>query len=462
MYEDEKEEEIDELPDHYLTLGVYRGSTKQEIEKAYRELVKKWHPDKSLDRHTAQKKLAEINKAYEVLGNERNRMEYDMELKDQERRDMMGDEYGMPGTLFSDESESSMDMHKFKQQLRELNEQMEKQDPHWQKINTDFNSSPDNICRPDDPILDTPYKRKLYDFMVGTVDRTYGLCSHFDLYISLEDIHLAKAKKVTIKRRTSSYNYENFTFTVPIRRDMREGEIVRIDSGGHWVDKNLQLTREPGCCWVHIHISKHDFFTKVGIDLHVTYLLSLKEARDGFERTLIDLDGVEHNIKIDKLERTDQIYLIRGKGMKKYETFRGNIVVNFVVKLEDDPKKKKICKIDINPMPKTKPDRKKLAQKNVVDMPRTAPRKTKFGFKAMTLDEEREEEEKLRKLEDEFGNRVREEGPFGFRSSDSEDRKKKRSRFFFDDSDSKSKGSENSTKSDDVKNDSDSDKSDEE
>jgi DnaJ-class molecular chaperone len=363
MYEND-----DELDDHYYTLGVYRSATKAEIEKAYRELVKKWHPDRNLDRHMAQKKLAEINKAYEILGNDRNRMEYDYELKEQERRDIEGNNR-MPDTLFSD-TESSMDMHKFKQHLRELNEKMEKQDPHWQKIDTDFNSSPENMCGPDDPILDTPYRKKLYDFMVGTVEKTVGIDTHFDLYLTLEDIHFAKTKKITINRKTTAFNYERHTFIFPIRRDIQNGQTFKMDQAGHYVNKFGILTREPGNCIVHVHILNHDYFTRIGIDLHVTYLISLKEAREGFERTLIDLDGIEHNIKIDKIERSDQIYLIRGAGMKKFESFRGNIVVNFAVKLleAENKKKKVICTIDPNPMPKIKPEKKKVIQKNVVDV----------------------------------------------------------------------------------------------
>lgn len=391
------EESDDELDDHYYTLGVYRSASKTDIEKAYRELIKKWHPDKNLDRHLAQQKMAEINKAYEILGNDRNRMEYDYNLKQQEKRDMEGD--GMPGSLFSD-TESSMDMHKFKQHLRELNERMEKQDPHWQKIDTDFNSSPDNMCGPDDPILDTPYKKKLYDFMVGTVEKTVGIDSHFDLYLTLEDIHFGRTKKIKIKRKTTMFNYENHTITFPIRRDVYDGQTFRIESGGHYVDKFGVITREPGNCFIHVHILNHDFFTRVGIDLHVTYLIDLKEAREGFERTLIDLDGVEHNIKVNKLDRSDQIYLIRGKGLKKIEAFRGNIVVNFTVKLNELPneKKKFICKIDPRPIPKIKPDKKIFVQKNVTNF---IPEKKK---KRKNKDEREKEEKKENNCKNKMNN----------------------------------------------------------
>ena len=58
----------------YDVLGVSKTATQDEIKKAYRELCKKYHPDKHGGDDT---KIKEINEAYSVIGDEQKRKEYD-------------------------------------------------------------------------------------------------------------------------------------------------------------------------------------------------------------------------------------------------------------------------------------------------------------------------------------------------------------------------------------------------
>ena len=54
----------------YEVLEINRGATREEIQKAYRKLVKQYHPDQYRDHpleKLAQEKLAEINEAYDHL-----------------------------------------------------------------------------------------------------------------------------------------------------------------------------------------------------------------------------------------------------------------------------------------------------------------------------------------------------------------------------------------------------------
>ena len=54
----------------YEVLGVREGSSIEEVKKAYKELVRKYHPDQYQNHplsDLAEEKLKEINEAYDVL-----------------------------------------------------------------------------------------------------------------------------------------------------------------------------------------------------------------------------------------------------------------------------------------------------------------------------------------------------------------------------------------------------------
>jgi curved DNA-binding protein len=62
--------------DYYKVLGVDRGASAEEIQKAYRKLARKYHPDVSKERD-AESKFKEIAEAYEVLKDSEKRVKYD-------------------------------------------------------------------------------------------------------------------------------------------------------------------------------------------------------------------------------------------------------------------------------------------------------------------------------------------------------------------------------------------------
>jgi molecular chaperone DnaJ len=64
------------ISDYYGILEIQKNASQSEIKKQFRILAKKWHPDK---KHgpDAEKKMAEINMAYGILSNQKNRKLYD-------------------------------------------------------------------------------------------------------------------------------------------------------------------------------------------------------------------------------------------------------------------------------------------------------------------------------------------------------------------------------------------------
>jgi DnaJ-class molecular chaperone len=61
----------------YNVLGINEKASKDEIKKAYRGMQMKWHPDKNLGSQESINMTQKINEAYETLGDEQKRSEYD-------------------------------------------------------------------------------------------------------------------------------------------------------------------------------------------------------------------------------------------------------------------------------------------------------------------------------------------------------------------------------------------------
>ncbi len=63
--------------DYYEILGVKKNASEDELKKAYRNLAKKWHPDKHKGDKSAENKFKEISEAYAVLSDKEKREQYD-------------------------------------------------------------------------------------------------------------------------------------------------------------------------------------------------------------------------------------------------------------------------------------------------------------------------------------------------------------------------------------------------
>ena len=74
-----------ETKDPYKVLGLSRDASQDDIRKAHRKLVMKYHPDSNPENPRAEERFKEVQQAYEVLSDEKKRREYDEGLRTSSR-----------------------------------------------------------------------------------------------------------------------------------------------------------------------------------------------------------------------------------------------------------------------------------------------------------------------------------------------------------------------------------------
>jgi DnaJ-class molecular chaperone len=65
------------MRDPYQVLGVSRTASEAEVKSAFRKLAKQYHPDKNKNDPKAKERFAEVNSAYEIVGDKTKRKQFD-------------------------------------------------------------------------------------------------------------------------------------------------------------------------------------------------------------------------------------------------------------------------------------------------------------------------------------------------------------------------------------------------
>ena len=85
--------------DYYDCLGVSRDADAAELKKVYRKLAMQYHPDRNQDDAEAEKRFKEVSEAYDVVGDPKQRKEYDS------ARDMFAGGGFRPGVTYGETDE---------------------------------------------------------------------------------------------------------------------------------------------------------------------------------------------------------------------------------------------------------------------------------------------------------------------------------------------------------------------
>ena len=82
------------MENYYEILEVSPNASKEIIDKAYKTLAKRYHPDANSveKKQWAEERFKKINEAYEIISNKEKREEYDRELERQRNQQLIQSE----------------------------------------------------------------------------------------------------------------------------------------------------------------------------------------------------------------------------------------------------------------------------------------------------------------------------------------------------------------------------------
>lgn len=306
------------MDDPYKILNIPKESNKEEIKKAYRTLILKYHPDKNST--IPIEKFIEIQTAYEILQNDK----YNLYLENKQ-----SDIQNISDSIKSYIYEKYPNSKKFIQSLIEM---------FTHKGYDDFRTD-------------------LLNINLVNIYKTLNL--NIPTF-SIEDLHIIATAKISIKFLWDSLNLNNeyinkitfkinrttkeqFTCTIPLET-LNNPELIYINEGetDHTYNGNLTILLEHDSIYkknkYYYDIKTRDIYTEIQISLY-EYLYG-----GTFEFEYLDDTLIKHTF--NNLINTIPIITFENKGLPKNDKKRGNLYINLQLKnINDDILKNEIKRI---------------------------------------------------------------------------------------------------------------------
>ena len=286
--------------DYYVTLGVTRTASAEEIKLAFRKLARIHHPDVAKDKVTGEAKFKEINEAYEVLGDPEKRKRYD-EL----------------GPNWQDGSSGSPNTSGGTRRRR--------QSPDGE---TDFEFS------------GTGFSDFFESFFGGGRDgfgsrhtsagrpgsdaaafAQQGQDVEADLLVTLEEVLRGSLRKVTLRRPGNNGNADRTnTYQVRIPAGVHEGQRIRL-AGQGYTGVGGGAT---GDLYLRVRLARHPDFSVQAADLYCDLNLAPWEAVLGVQAKIPTLDGPT-SLRVPAGTASGSQLRLRGLGLPREDGTRGDI-----------------------------------------------------------------------------------------------------------------------------------------
>ena len=267
-----------EFRDYYQTLGVAREAPADDIKKAYRKLARKYHPDVSKE-PDAEKRMKEVNEAYEVLSDPEKRAAYDQ----LGRGYQPGQEFRPPpgwdaGFEFSEHGRSGAEAADFSDFFAEIFGRMGR----------------------------GPQR--------GGAAHAQGNDHHARILLDLEDAFSGATRQITLRAPKlddqGRVKLEEHTLEVRIPKGIREGQVIRLAGQGEPGFGG----GKPGDLLLEVQFKAHARFRTDGRDLLLTLPVAPWEAALGAV-VRVEVPGGALDVRIPAGAQTGRQLRVRGKGL---------------------------------------------------------------------------------------------------------------------------------------------------
>ena len=294
----------------YNVLGVSKSADEREIKKAFRSLAKKYHPDQNADNPNAKEKFAEINRAYEVIGEKDKRAQFDRGEIDADGNPRFQDFGGFGGTQTKGFRPGGFG---FRQSTR-TNQGTGVFDDFFSEIMNEFGSTKQTMHR---------QGSGHQNFGTG---RAKGKDVSVNARVTLED--LVNHGKVQVKLPNGK------TVNVKIPAGLEDGGSIRLkDQGMPSVAGGKQ-----GDAIVTVNFSKHKLFVVEGANLRLDLPITLNEAVLGKKIRIPTLEGAAV-VNVPKWVSSGRTLRLNGKGLPNKSGGRGDLLVKLRIELPDKKRK---------------------------------------------------------------------------------------------------------------------------
>ena len=291
--------------DYYVTLGVARTASAEDIKQAFRKLARLYHPDVAKNKVTGEAKFKEINDAYEVLGDPEKRRRYD-DLGANWQEGAAG--AGPPGTARGAAGA-----------------------PDFEFGGTGFSDFFESFFGGGGEGLGgrrSAGRRGNADERAFAQD---GQDVEADLLVTLEEALRGSSRKVTLRRPGSRGQADRSdTYQVRVPPGVREGQRIRLaGQGGAGMGGG-----GTGDLYLRVRLARHPDFSVQGADLHCDLDLAPWEAVLGVQATLPTLDGAT-SLRVPPGTASGRQLRLRGLGLPREDGARGDVYATVRIRTPD-------------------------------------------------------------------------------------------------------------------------------